>query len=160
MQAYERLTQNEISREDAVDVRKLIGQRVLTKRGFNIGRVSEMRINPKTCALEGVFISRGLFRKPVYIGTSYFDRISEKAIILKIEPSILLKGKNVISAEGKKLGRIREIMRKGDTNEIEEITVHSFFKGDTKIKPSEIATIGASDILKHNAPKKYIPSGS
>ena len=148
---------NDEKLENTINIIMLIGKNVLSKGGTIIGRVSQIRINKENSELEGIVISRGILNKPIYVGKSYLQTISKKAIILSVELSLLLKGKKVITIDGKNIGKITTINRKGNSNEIESIIVNSLWK-KFLIPKNQIKIMGNSVILEHkyDDSKKYL----
>ena len=134
-----------LSYEKTVDIQKIKGAKVLSKGGKVIGRVAEIRINPHTTQPQGVLVKRGLGEIPLYIGRSYFAHLSYESIILNMEPSILIKGKRVITTQGKILGTVREVIRKEKTNDVTGIIVKSPLTRKALIPHSEIKLIGKSN---------------
>ena len=100
--------------------------------------------------------SRGV-GKPIYIGSSYFDRLSEEAVILSIDPFLLLKGMRVVTNEGEVVGKVKDFARSNDTNEVGGLIVSALFRKDITIDSNYIKSIGSSIILKSNysVAKKY-----
>jgi len=143
--------------EDTLSLNLLNGTRVISKNGLVIGKVSEVLVDPKKLEFEGILISRGLSEEGIYIGKSYIENLSPEGISLKIDPSPLLKGRRVINTDGKKIGTVKEVARRGDTNSIQSITISSFFKKDVTISPNDIEEIGKTIIVKksYNGAKKH-----
>ena len=143
--------------DGTIDLRKIIGVRVISENGHTIGRVVQARINPDTKSFEGIVVRRGFFRK-IYIGKNYFDTLSPEGTILVIEPSILLKGERVIAYDGEVIGKVKDVTRAGQTNMIKSITVHSFLRGTFSISADYIKSIAKNILLKdnYNAPKKSL----
>ncbi|MEK6918623.1 MAG: PRC-barrel domain-containing protein [Nanoarchaeota archaeon] len=150
----------EESLEDTINISRVLGKHAVSKGGTIIGRVNQIRINKETSEIEGVVISRGLFKKPVYVGRSYFDTISHEAIILNVELSLLLRGKKVITLDGKVIGSVTKINRKGNTNDFDSIIVRSLWK-KFLIPKGEIKEMSSSVILeyKYDESKKYLWKG-
>ncbi len=142
--------------EETIDLSNLINRKVISAKGFVVGKVKRARLNSKL-VLEGVFVSRGLFKEQLYLGSSYFDKLSEKAIILKIDPFVLLKGFKVITNEGEFVGKVKDFVRKNNSNEISGLVVKKRFRKDISVETSNIKAFGSSIILKenYNVPKKY-----
>ena len=142
--------------ESTLNLSHLINKKVISIKGFVVGKVRNVRINTKL-VVEGVVVSRGLFNKPLYIGSSYFGKLSEEAIILTIDPFILFRGMKVLTNEGEVIGKIKEITRKNNTNDMGELVVKSMFRKRFSIDSNYIKTIGSSIILKsnYNVPKKH-----
>ncbi len=157
---------NIIQKDDAhknktINLKSILHSKVLSVESIIVGKVKEVRINPKTMGLEAITISRGSFRPPLYVGKSYFQKVSDDAVILNIDPFILIKKLKVISMDGKKVGRVIEIIRSDYTNDIKSIIAKSLFKR-FNIPAESIKLIGKSVILKINydGTKKYIEQRS
>jgi len=153
---YQLVKRKEADLEQTLNLRKLTGKRVLSEGGSIVGYVSEIRINPKGFELEGIVVERR-FEYPIYIGKSYFSTLSNYSVILNTELSILIKGRKVLTINGKKLGRVTQVNRKGTTNEIESIIVSSLFR-KYQIPISEIKQMGDSILIKcsYNDSKSYL----
>ncbi|MDO8467486.1 MAG: PRC-barrel domain-containing protein [Nanoarchaeota archaeon] len=151
------IIRKELELDKTINLKELIGKKILSFGGKVIGKISQIRINPTNLNLEGILIKRDIFGKPLYIGKSYFSHLSHDAVILNIEISLLIKGKNVITSGGKIIGKVTEVVRKGSTNDIKVLMVRSFFSRRFLIPASAIKYIGKSVILKpnYNAKKKY-----
>ncbi len=161
MKEVDIIQKNDSSMNKTVNFRKLLGAKVLSAEGIIVGRVREIRIDPKSMDLQGILISRGIFQLPLYVGRSYFEKVSNDAAILNIDPFVLLKDKKVITFDGKVIGRIKEIFRYDETNDIKSIIVGTLFK-KFNIPSENIKLIGKSVILKlsYDGAKKYIKQGS
>ena len=151
------IIKNELLPEKTVNLKKLIGKEVLSKGGKIIGKISEIRIDPNNFNLEGIIVKERFIKKPMYIGRSYFSRLSQEAVILNIEVSVLIKGIKVINSEGKIIGRVKEVLRKGTRNDIKGIYTGSLFRKKFLIPASAIDHIGISVVLKksYNERKKH-----
>ncbi len=147
------VTKNEPALEKTISFKKILGHKVLSKGGTIIGKVAEIRIHPYDLNVEGILIFRGPLKKRVYIGKHYFSHISHDALLLNVELSLLLKGKKVITSQGIVLGRVKEVLRKGTTNDLQGVVVYPFLKHKEIIPRSAIKSIGASIIL-HSS---YVP---
>ena len=147
MVEYEYISRRGSNLDNKINIKKIIGKQVLSKGGTIVGRISELRINSDTLELVGLVID-GRFKKPVYIGKSYFSHLSEKAVILNIELSILIVGKKVITLDGKVLGKVKEVNRKGTTNDVESFVVRFLWRKYI-IPYTDIKQIKSSVIIKH-----------
>lgn len=147
----------ENSLDKTVSLNELIGKKVLSKGGKIIGKVAEIRVNPMNLDLQGIVVGRDILRKPIYIGKSYFERLSHDSIILNVELSIFLKYKDVLDSKGKIIGQVRDIVRRGNTNEIEGLVVRSTFSKSFVIPFKAIKAIGNNITLHsaHNVKKRY-----
>lgn len=144
--------------DQTINLRRIIGSKVLTERGIPIGRVLQLRIAPNMKNIEGILVKRGIFKPLVFFGATYLDKLTPQGIILNIEPVMLLKGRKVITYEGEVIGFIREIVRFGNTNDIKALVVHSFLRGTFNVPVTEVKSLGKSIILKntYDAPKKSL----
>ncbi|MEK6909231.1 MAG: PRC-barrel domain-containing protein [Nanoarchaeota archaeon] len=153
---YQYVTKKEVNLDQTVNIRKLIGKRVLSSGGVIVGMISEVRVNFENLELEGIVVKRE-FEKPIYIGRAYFSTLSMQSVILNTELSILLKGKKVITLDGMVLGRVTQVNRKGTTNEIESLIIRSWWR-KYLIPESEIKQIASSVTVKrkYDATKVYL----
>ena len=153
---YQYVVKKEAHLDKTVNIKKLVGKRVISKGGTVIGYVSEIRVNSNNLQLEGIVVDR-TFENPIYIGKSYFSKLSQNSVILNVELSILVNGKKVVTLDGKVLGRVKKVNRRGNTNEIESLVVSSFWR-KYLIPSSEIKQIMASVQIKHkhDATKIYL----
>lgn|SRR3989344_9389617 len=157
MKEHHRITKQESALDETFNMQNSLNVRVISDSGFVVGKVSQIRIHPTKMVLEGIVVSPGFLKKPIYIGRSYIKKLSEESFILNIYPSILLKGENVLDTEGRKIGKVSEVVRKEHSNEIRELIVSSPFRKKFVITPQNIKHIGESIILKPNyhVQKKY-----
>jgi len=156
MESVENIIKGDLQIEKTLDIGGLTGKRVLSKTGYVVGRIYEIRINPQNMKIEGILVKSASGRL-LYIGESYIDRVTNEAIILNIEVTVLLREKKVITGDGRIIGKVRKTMRKGDTNELESIIIGAFLKRDIEIPKSAIKTINKSIILNegYNVKQKY-----
>ena len=142
--------------EATVDLGSLINKRVVSLKGFVVGRIKEIKINTKLY-VEGIVVSRGFFKKSLYLGSSYFGKLSEEAIILNVDPFVLFRRMKVLTNEGDVIGRVKNINRKTNDNDIGELIVKARFRKSFNVSADFIKSIGSSIILKSNysAPEKY-----
>ena len=162
MREQHNILKTERSLNKTVNLKKLIGKRVLSKGGTIIGKILEIRISPINLNIEGILVRGSIIKKPMYIGRSYFSHLSSEAVILNIEVSVLIKNKQVIDSKGKIIGRVKEVVRKGTRNEFKGVYVRSLFSWKFFIPESEIEYVNKSVVLKPNyhATKKYFWQGN
>src|SRR3989344_8992758 len=111
MKEYVKIVTKEGAIESTIDIGSLINKRVVSLKGFVVGRIKKIKINTKLF-VEGIVVSRGIFRKQLYIGSSYLGKLSEEAIILSIDPFVLYDGMKVLTNEGEIMGKVKDITRK------------------------------------------------
>ena len=156
MKEYVKIVTKEGAIESTIDIGSLINKRVVSLKGFVVGRIKKIKINTKLF-VEGIVVSRGIFKNPLYLGSSYLGKLSEEAIILSIDPFVLYNGMKVLTNEGDVIGKIKDIARKNNTNDIGDLVVKAMFRKKFNVDKDFIKSIGSSIILKSNysAPKKY-----
>ncbi len=145
------------SYEDTKSAGSLVGKRVLSKSGDVIGRVMQLRIDPDKRTLEGVVVRRKLFLT-LYICMSYVTRVTDKALMLGIDPAALFKGRAVVSSDGKKFGTVAVLERAGETNEVVRVVVRRHLYKKLAIPKEDFSRFGTSLILKRTydeARKEY-----
>lgn len=117
-----------------------IGKNVVSKSGEHIGSILDVLFTDK---IHGMIVSKGFFSR-YYVDKSYFSTIKEKAM-LSMDPALLLVKKVVFDSDGKRLGKVARIKRKGKTNELEALIVKKrFFSKPIEIPKSSI------DVMKKN----------
>jgi len=143
--------------DNTINLKELVGKRVISSGGKIIGKVSEVRIDPHTLKLEGIIVSQGFMSKPLYIGKGYFKTLSIESIVLNVELSLFLKDKMVLQSNGKPIGKVSRVVRVGQTNNVKEIIVNKIFRKPIIIPFSAIKLTGNSIILKpgYNVRTKY-----
>ncbi len=152
-----RITRNEVQLSETLNLNKLVGRKVISKKGNVVGRVKEIRLLLQKKIIEGIVVSCPDLAKSLYIGISYIDRITPDSVLLTMDPVVLLKGLVVITESGRKIGRIKQVIRRENTNEIRQLIVSSLFARPREISITQIKKIGSSIILKssYNVPKRY-----
>jgi sporulation protein YlmC with PRC-barrel domain len=135
--------------EKTVDMRSLIGKRVLSKDGKRIGKVKSFHLHPKDLTVEGFKVDPGWLEADHYIGGNYVDKITDEAIILSMIPATEYIDLFVHDADGKKVGKIKAVNRSKKTNKLLSITVDSdHHDEDLQISADYISAIGHSVMLK------------
>ncbi len=141
--------------DSSLDASEILHVEVLSKNGAVIGSVSGVKLHPKTLKTLGVMVNRGFVR--FYFGVSYIKRIGADSVLLTIDPSPLIEGKKVFMYNGKRMGRVKRVIRKGTTNDIKELVVASFLRKDIVVSASAIHLISKSVILSghYHGKQKY-----
>jgi sporulation protein YlmC with PRC-barrel domain len=138
-----------LSLSEAPDIKDIIGKKVLTKDGKNIGKIRTIRIDPNDLTIEGIEVDTGLFKIDQYFGKNYIKTITEQGAILKITPVDDIVGHTVFDSTGKSVGEIKSIKRSKKTNKLLSITMYSdLYKENVTIEADYIASCGESCILK------------
>ncbi len=138
-----------LSLSEAQDIRDVLGKKVLTKDGKNIGKIRTIRIDPKDLTIEGIEVDTGIFKIDQYFGKNYIKTITEQGAILKITPVDDIVGHTVYDSTGKSVGEIKSIKRSKKTNRLLSITMYSdLYKDNLTVDADYIANCGESCILK------------
>ena len=133
------------------DIREVLGKKVLTKDGKNIGKIRTVRIDPKDLTIEGIEVDTGLFKIDQYFGKNYIKTLTDQGAILKITPIDEIVGHTVYDSTGKNVGEIKSIKRSKKTNRLLSITIYSdLYKDNVTIDADYVASCGESCILKES----------
>lgn len=134
---------------ESVEVKDILGKKVLANDGKNIGKIRSIRINPTKLTIEGIEVDTGLFKVDKYIGKNYIKTLTEQGAILKITPVDDIVGLEVFDSTGKSVGEIKTIKKSKKTNKLLSITMYSdLYKDDITIDAHYIETCGDSCMLK------------
>jgi sporulation protein YlmC with PRC-barrel domain len=135
--------------DESVEVKNILGKKVLTKDGKNIGKIKSVRINPKKLTIEGIEIDTGLFKVDKYFGKNYIKTLTKQGAILKINPVDDIVGLQVFDSTGRSIGEIKSIKKSKKTNKLISIKVYSdIYKDEITIDSHYIEDCGDSCILK------------
>ena len=133
--------------EKTVSLEDIRGTRVLSPSGFVFGRVYSVRSDVSGSRVVGIVVRR-ISGAKAYVGREYFESVSKEACMLKEEPVVLLKGMQVLSNEGERVGCVKQVMRVKNTNELEYLVVKGWLRSEYRVKPGQISSIAKSIILK------------
>ncbi|MBW2996550.1 hypothetical protein KY332_04605 [Candidatus Woesearchaeota archaeon] len=124
-------------------IKSFLSRKIVSKSGEAIGKAKDVLFDSK-----GI---RGVKGKGFYVDKSYF-KTSEDKIMLSIDPVILLLGKDVFDADGKKIGKVVKVARTGNTNNFKSIFVkRKFYSRKKEISKADISVSKKNIILN----KKY-----
>ena len=124
----------------------IIGKKVIAENGEIVGRVKDVAFSMNK--IIGLFVkAMGIDR--VLIDITYVDQFDADAVTLKINPVTSLVGKLVFDKDGKKIGKVIQIIRKTNINEFSEAIVKKgAFSRIQRISKSDMAVIDKNIILK------------
>jgi sporulation protein YlmC with PRC-barrel domain len=135
--------------EKTVDMQGLIGKKVMSKDGKNIGKVKSFHLHPTDLTIEGIKVDPGWFEADHYIGGNYIQKMTDEAIVLSMVPVTEYIGLNVLDSEGKKVGTVASVNRSRKSNRLLSINVDSnHFEEELKIPADYISAIGHGIVLK------------
>ena len=117
----------------------MIGKKAVTKSGAIMGKIKDVIVTDK--GIQGYVIGK------TFIDKEYVKEI-EDAIMLTIDPITSFIGKWVFDADGRKLGKVKQILRKGNRNNFEAITIKKkMYSKEQTIPKTEIAVMKKNIIL-------------
>ena len=128
----------------------ILGKDVIDVDGKFIGVVEKVLIDPIDLDFIGIEVDKGFLKRGLSIGKSYIDKISDRAVFLKIKLVYEIKGMSVFDNIGEKIGKVSEIEVYGFKNKIKKIYVRRGIKRRLEIPYQFIETIGYNIILSVN----------
>lgn len=125
-------------------LKSYIGKKVISKSGDKVGEVQDIVFSgPK---IEGIIVSRKLSK--IFVDLEYIS-MSKGNIMLLVDPVIMLKGKLVFDADGKKLGKVFKVNRNSNANNFESLSVKKrIYSKVIKVPKEDIDTAKKNIILK------------
>ena len=128
---------------DLISSRKLGNIVVISKNGEIVGKVGAVRM--KGFSVEGIVIFKFFGLGSIFIDRSFIKVFNQNEVLLNINPVTSLKGRQVYDVSGRKLGKVRKILRKDNDNNFTSIVVKDrFYKKPILIGKDKI------DIMKKN----------
>ncbi|MBU1941403.1 MAG: PRC-barrel domain-containing protein, partial [Candidatus Thermoplasmatota archaeon] len=135
--------------DKSIELKDILGKKVLTKDGKNLGKIRSVRMHPEKLTIEGIEVDAGLFKIDWYIGKNYIKRITDQGAMLKIDPVDEIIGHQVFDSTGKNIGEIKSVNRSKKTNKLLQIIVYSdLYQDNIEIDSHYIENCGDSCILK------------
>jgi sporulation protein YlmC with PRC-barrel domain len=120
------------------------GKNVIDREGIEYGKTKHIHINQNTLCVCGVTIHQG-FRKDYFLSEDYIDKFTEKTLLLSRPP--VRVGIPVVDTDRRKIGKVKRIHRKPDTNELESIEIADGIRHSKIVSKSEIWGVGEKVIL-------------
>jgi len=148
----ESIKNNTLPFKDTIEVSEVLGKKVLTKDGKNIGKVKSVHIHPRDLTVEGIVIDPGFFDANQYMGAEYISSITDEGVVLKIHPVTDYVGVKVFDFTGKEIGKVKEVNRSKQTNTLYSILVSREGKEDVLIRADYIAAAGKNIVLREPFP--------
>jgi sporulation protein YlmC with PRC-barrel domain len=131
--------------ENKLNADEFKGRKVIDREGIEYGKVKHVQIDCDTLQVTGITVHEG-FNKDYFLSRENIDRFTNESVLLGTAP--LRKDTSVVDIDGHKIGKIKKINKKPDTNEIESIEVSEGLTGSRIFSKSEIWGIGEKVILK------------
>ncbi|MGM5479898.1 MAG: PRC-barrel domain-containing protein [Nanobdellota archaeon] len=120
-QTFKKLTTSKTKMESTLSLRFYLGKKVYSKSGDLVGTVSDIILSPKH-SLKGLMVKNKKL-STIFIGKEYIKDLTPISIMLQIDPVLLLIGKYVFDADGKKLGKVIDLKRETESNTYEAIII-------------------------------------
>lgn len=131
-----------------LEAKSVIGKKVLTPSGEEIGKVGDLYMNPDTLEVEYIKISKGLFSRDYYVHRRYISAVSDESAMLSVVPVEEFKGKKVFGSEGKEVGSVKEVNRLEGTNTLVSLVVdRGIGHKELHIAENDISSLGENVVL-------------
>ncbi|MFT4312629.1 MAG: PRC-barrel domain-containing protein [Candidatus Woesearchaeota archaeon] len=125
-------------------VQKYLHKKVLSKKGATIGRVNDIQFNENTITALVVIGVRRLI-----IEWSLIEKVTEDAIFLSIDPISELLNKQVIGPQGKKMGKVVDLIRVSNANTFTHLVVkQGIFQKPIDIEKEKIKVANENILLQ------------
>lgn len=116
---------------------------VISKSGEIIGKVREIRT--KEFNVEGIIVAKPFSRYYEFIDKQSIKVFNQNEVLLKINPVTSLKGLSVYDTSGRRLGKVKKVMRSDNNNDFTSLVVKDkFYSKALLIEKDKI------DIMKKN----------
>lgn|SRR3989338_4124563 len=119
MHETRQISTRKIELNDQSGLKHFLSKKVLSKDGDEIGRIKDIIFDEHE--IVGILVRKGF--TDLFIDLSYVEKLFAQSIILKINPVTRYIGMKVYDADGKFLGKVRDIVRKTNTNKIDAIII-------------------------------------
>lgn len=120
----------------------VLHKKVIAENGEILGKVKDVAFDMNK--VIGIYTTKGYL-----IEKTYIKQLLNDSIILKINPVISLVGKIVFDKDGKKIGKVKKVVRKDNSNDFTELIVKgSIFRKSLHIPKKKIETMDKNIILK------------
>lgn len=141
-----------LSIPNTLDVRKVLGKKVLAKNGETIGGIDTLQFGPSKLSVEGIRVKTGFFSSPErYIPRQFIDTLNEEGAVLNVFPLDENVGKEVYD-EGKRIGKVDRVNRLGPSGDMLAIVVgRGRNQADLVIREKNVKEIGQNVILNISA---------
>ena len=124
----------------------ILGREAIDPDGKVLGMVMKLHIDKEEKKLLGMTVDQGFMKPDLYVGIEHVRVFGVDAVFLRTAPVDKIKGKEVLTAEGKHIGNVKEVVLKG--KKLSRIIVSHGLSKEKEIPLSDIKTIGTRVILK------------
>lgn len=107
--------------KDNFKLKGILAKKVIADNGEIIGKVKDIAFDLNK--VIGIYVAGPFGLGNILIDKDYIDQMLGDSIVLKINPLTSIIGKLVFDKDGKKLGKVKEIVRNNQANDFKEIIV-------------------------------------
>jgi sporulation protein YlmC with PRC-barrel domain len=126
---------------------------VISRSGEIVGKVRNLRI--KGFNVEGIVIARPFSMYKQFIDKVFIQTFNQDQILLKINPVLSFKGLKVYDKSGRKLGKVRKVLRSDNTNNFTSLVVRDrFYSRSILVGKENIAIMKKNIILNMDYDKE------
>ena len=134
--------------DSGLKIHELIGKKVKNLDGKEVGAITEIRLDPLTLNFDGIEMDRGFFGAHTFIGRRYITDMSMDGVMLNMNIVGDYKGMKVLDANGKEIGKVKDVQTDGHKNDIISIVVDTgILNQDMIIPKSDVRGVGDSVML-------------
>jgi sporulation protein YlmC with PRC-barrel domain len=128
----------------------ILGKEAVDPDGEILGIVMKLHIDKESKRLIGITIDQGFMKPDLFIGMQYVKNFGVDSVFLNRVPVTKFKGLDVITSNGKLVGKVKDI--KAKRHKVQEIIVArkgvNLSREWLVIAASDIEEIGESVVLK------------
>lgn len=128
----------------------ILGKDVVDVDGQVLGVAQQLKIDKRSKKILGILIDQGFMKADLFVGLNYISNFGVDSVFLNTTPFPKLKGLNVYSKDGRKLGKVVEVEEAENGLSAIILKPHLFSKS-LRINGNQIKTVGYSIILKKRA---------
>ncbi|MBN1275724.1 PRC-barrel domain-containing protein [Candidatus Woesearchaeota archaeon] len=128
----------------------ILGKTAVDPHGDLLGVVVKLHVDKHKKTLQGITVDQGFMKPDLFVGIEHVRSFGVDAVLLNKMPYHLLKGKQVLSGEGKLLGAVTTVLI--EDGELRALMVSkktgAFRKQEIEVSPDEIKEAGQNIILR------------
>lgn len=135
---------------ESITTDDILGKTALDGHARVLGVVVKMHIDTEAKTILGITIDQGLTKPDLFVGLAHVKKFAKNAVFLHGLTFNALKGKNVISEDGERIGTVESVVHKNE--QVVSITVNkkvgTFKSENTHYPASKIKEIGETIIVR------------
>ena len=126
----------------------ILGKEAVDPDGSIIGVVTKVHIDNGDKKVVGITIDLGFTKPDLYMGIDQVRTFGKNAILLKTVPTAKFKGRTVLTSEGKRIGKVIDVVMNNSKIGEFKVSTSWFFGKKFRIKYSDVKEVGENIILK------------